>query len=281
MSGNTVTIANPLLHPINSQIPANFSPWSHLTNIGIEDIAFVFPENPYFGHHNEDGYNAIYLTGVHNGWVRNIRFENADSAVLSDDLANITMRNLIVKGGQKGHYGISISRSHNVLVEGAQIFNDTHHSLSFNTLTTRSVFKDSVVWTDPSIDQHGGANHQNLTDNVLLFAAPSGKAADGSPMIDIFNRGGGSGWHPGHGRFNTHWNMEVVLTESVPASQHVTIKPMRVGGVDPRIIGLHGSRPLKLDYPPNPYIEMMGEPVRAIPSLYDYQLSQREAEGAK
>ncbi len=275
VSGNTVTIANPLLHPINEKLPANFSPWSHLANVGVEDIAFIFPQNPYFGHHNEAGYNAIYMTGVHNGWLRNIRVEQADSAIMSDDLANVTIRNIVIKGDHKGHYGVTVSRSHNVLVDGAQVFNDTHHSLSFNTLTTGSVFKDSIVWTNPSIDQHGGANHQNLVDNVTVYADPVRKARDGSPMIDIYNRGGGAAWHPGHGQFNTHWNTQVILQTGVPLDQHVTIRSMREGGAAPRIVGLHGNRPLKIDYPPNPYIERLDERVVAVPSLYDWQLAQR------
>ncbi len=277
ISGRTVTIADPLLHPITNEIPANFEGWNHISNVGIQDIAFVFPESPYFGHHNEAGFNAMYLTSIHNGWVQNVRVHGADSSILSDDSANLTIRNVITEGNLRAHYAIHVSRSHNVLVENVNAFNEAQHTFSFNTATTRSVFKEVVGWKDPALDQHAGSNHQNLFDNVTVHVIPDRKASDGAHMDEIYRGGGAPEWQPGHGRYNTTWNLNVVVDSGVPAGQPIVLQG-RSEGPDARIVGIHSNRPVRLEYTPAPYTEMIGEPVRSVPSLYDYQLTKRLSE---
>lgn len=274
INGNRVTIADPLLHAINAQLPAYFAKWDHLSDVGIQDLALVFPENPYFGHHNESGFNGIYFTGVHNGWIRNLRIANSDSAILTDDLANVTIRDIVTEGGHKAHYSVHIGNVHNVLVERLSVFNPTEHTLSFNTQSTKSVYKDAVVWTTPTLDQHAGANHQNLYDNVTLHVTPDKKAVDGTPLYDLYKAGGAGYWLPGHGRFNTAWNVNIVVEGGVEPDGEIVILGGSEGP-DARIVGMHGNRKIRLDHSPEPYLEGLNQPVEMIPSLYAYQHSQR------
>ncbi|WP_100260659.1 glycosyl hydrolase family 28-related protein [Qipengyuania seohaensis] len=274
IDGNRVTISDPLLHPIGDELPAYFASWEHLSDVGIQDLALAFPENPFFGHHNEAGYNGIYFTGVHDGWIRNVTVTNSDSGILTDDLANVTIANVRTKGDHMAHYSVHIGNVHNVLVDGLTVENPTIHALSFNTQATKSVYKDAVVWSRPSLDQHAGANHQNLYDNVTVHLTPDRKAKDGTPMFDLYKAGGAGYWKPGHARYNTTWNLKVLVDGGVAPGQPVTIFAGSEGP-DARIIGLHGNRPLLLDHTPEPHVEWLNKPVANAPSLYEFQRQKR------
>ncbi|WP_172970263.1 right-handed parallel beta-helix repeat-containing protein [Erythrobacter sp. THAF29] len=280
IDGKQLTIADPLLHDIGPDLPAYFAKWQHLANVGVQDLALVFPPNPNFGHHNEAGFNGIYFTGIHNGWIRNIRIANSDSGILTDDLANVTIRNVITDGGHKAHYSVHVGNVHNVLVERLQVYNPTVHALSFNTKSTRSVYTDSTVWTTPTLDQHAGANHQNLYDDVTVHVTPNRKAEDGMPLYDLYRAGGAGYWQPGHGRFNTTWNLNVIVSGEIAPGDPVTILAGSEGP-DARIVGMHGNRPIRLTHSPDPYVEMHNREVEAAPSLYAFQLLKRKRGGGE
>ncbi len=274
IDGNRVTIADPLLHDVNAALPAYFAKWDHLSNVGIEDLHLIFPENPYFGHHNEAGYNGVYFTGVHNGWIRNIAISNSDSGILTDDLANVTIRNIVTDGDHKAHYSVHIGNVHNVLVDNLTVRNPTEHSLSLNTQATKSVYSNSVVWTTPTLDQHAGANHQNLYDNITVHVTPDQVSEDGTPAYDLYKAGGAGYWLPGHGRYNTTWNLNIIIDGGVAPGSPVEIIAGSEGP-DARIVGMHGNRPIRLKHKPAPYLEMLNRPVEAAPSLYRFQLQEK------
>ena len=274
--GDRVTIADPLMHPIDTELPAYFARWDHLSEVGIENLALVFPENPYFGHHNEAGYNGIYFTGVHNGWIRNLRIVNSDSGVLTDDLANVTIADVMTTGDHKAHYGVHMGNVHNVLVTGNEVFNPTEHTFSFNTQATHSVYQRSTGWEQPTLDQHAGANHQNLYDALTVHIRPD-PAEDRQPATyDLFKAGGAGYWKPGHGRYNSVWNLAVEVDANASPGLPVVLTE-KSGGPEARIVGLHGDHPLELRYSPPPYTEAEGKRLLAVPSLYDYQLARRSS----
>ena len=274
IDGNRVTIADTLLHDIDADLPAYFAAWEHLNDIGIQDMALVFPPSPFFGHHNEAGYNGIYFTGVHNGWISNLRIENADSGVLTDDLAAVTIADVVTQGDHPAHYGVHIGNVHNVLVTGNEVFNPTIHTFSFNTQSTRSVYHRSTGWQQPTLDQHAGANHQNLYDALTVHIAPEIASANRPATYELFKAGGAGYWLPGHGRFNTIWNLEVLVSGNAAPDETVVIQE-RSGGPEARIVGLHGNRALQLEYTPSPYVEMEQIKPIAASSLYDWQLRNR------
>ncbi len=273
--GDQVTIADPLLHAITADLPAYFARWEHLHNVGIQDLALVFPENPYFGHHNESGFNGIYMTGVHNGWIANVRVSNGDTGILTDDAANLTLRNIITDGAHKAHYSVHVGSVHNVLVDGLTVLNPTEHTFSINTRSTKSVYRNAVAWIAPTLDQHAGSNHQNLFDNLTVHIVPDQVSKDGRPMYDLYKAGGAPYWLPGHGKYNTTWNLNIVVDSGAGPGEEIVIFAGSEGP-DARIVGMHGNRPIALQHKPEPYVELHGEPVRAAPSLYDWQLLQRK-----
>ena len=81
-------------------------------------------------------------------------------------------------------------------------------------------------------------------------------------------------WQPGHGAFNTTWNLQVLINGGAYAHESVTILGIDEGPMA-IIVGLHGNRTFELDYRPAPYIERLNAALTAVPSLYDYQLRTR------
>lgn len=274
VDGRVVRLADPLLHDANDSIPAQVAAWDGLQQVGIEDLGLEFPDSPYFGHHMERGYNGIYFTSSFDSWARNIRITNADSGILSYNGANLTFRDVITDGARLAHYAVHMGNVHNVLAENIAVMNPVLHSLSFNTQATKCVFRNAEVFVDPTLDQHAGANHQNLFDNVTLHMQAV-RGGDG-PAVGVFDGSGAGYWQPGHGGFNTTWNLRVLVTGGAYADEVVTVQGLDEGPMA-RIVGLHGNREFKLDYRPTPYVEMLNQALASVPSLYDYQRDQRLA----
>lgn len=272
--GNAVTIGDPLLHGISARQPAVIAAWEHLQEVGIEAMKLTFPDNPWFGHHLEAGYNGIYLTGLFDGWVRDVEIRNADSGILTDNAGSLTIDAVRTTGDHKAHYTVHVGAVHNVLVRDLLVENPAVHPVSVNTRSTRSVFLRADVRRDAIIDQHSGSNHQNLFDQLTLHVVPGVK--DGGWTYRLWEGGGAPYWKPGHGLYNTHWNLKLVFPGDVPRAALIGITS-GLEGPGARIVGLHGNRRLALDYRPRPYIEMTNEPVGAVPSLYEHQLSLRRA----
>lgn len=272
IKGNRVTIGDPLLHAISADQPAVLAHWEHLEGVGIEAMRLTFPDNPWFGHHLEAGYNGMYLTGLFDGWVRDVEIRNADSAILTDNAGSLTIDKVRTTGAHKAHYAVHVGAVHNVLVRDLLVENPVIHPLSVNTRSTRSVILRAEVLQAAQIDQHSGSNHQNLFDQLVLHVDPR-KTANGWTWR-LWEGGGAPYWKPGHGLFNTHWNIRLVMPDTVPADAPVTITS-GLEGPGARIVGLHANRTLALRYRPDPYAEWLNRAVDAAPSLYEYQLRQR------
>ncbi|MEO5628950.1 MAG: glycosyl hydrolase family 28-related protein [Thermomonas sp.] len=267
-----IRIADKLLHDIGADMPADIVQWQGLTEIGIRDLALSFPAGTSFGHHLEEGWNGICLTDVFNGWVSSVRISNADSGILIYNSASLTIRNITTEGERRAHYSVHVGSAHNVLVSELQVFNSVVHSLSFNTLSTRSVFQRASVFKDPVLDQHAGGNHQNLYDDLRLYINASPSKA--GPTYALWDGSGATYWQPGHGRFNTHWNIQVIVISGASTVETVTLNGLDEGP-DARVVGISGNRDFRVDYRPVPYVEMVNSYPRDVPSLYDWQLSRR------
>lgn len=275
INDNQITIGDPLLHDINGEIPASILPWAPLRNVGIENlnITFGFEKETGF-HHGEEGYNAIYLNGVADSWIKNLKIRNADSGILTYDSANVTIDNIETSGDRVAHYSVHMGNVHNILAQNISIKNKVHHSLSFNTQATRSVFRKSEVFQMPTLDQHAGCNHQNLFDQITLHVQPDD--IQNGLKTAVFQSGGAGYWQPGHGKYNTLWNIKVILPEFVSETETVELFSLKPAGPGANIIGLHGNRKLKVSYSPTPFIASLNEEVLTVPSLYDFQIRKRK-----
>jgi hypothetical protein len=277
IKGNKVTLGDPLLHDVRPDQPAVFADWQHLTNVGIQNIKMTFPMSPWFGHHLEQGYNGIYFTGVFDGWAKNLTIENADSGIMTDNAASLTLADIATTGEHKAHYSVHIGAAHNVLVTGLRVENPAVHPISVNTRSSRSVYHKSIVLREAVIDQHSGSNHQNLFDDITVKVSADrvgAPAQQGMPFTyRLWEAGGAPYWKPGHGLYNTQWNIRMDFAPDVPKSAQVMLTS-GLEGPGAYLVGFHGNRPLTIDYAPTPYVEGLNA-APTVPSLYDYQLAQR------
>lgn len=272
IDGNEVMISDPLLHNISEALPAQFARWDHMENVGIEDLHISFPDSPSFGHHMERGFNGIYFTSVFNGWVRDVSVHNGDTAILTYNSANVTISNIETTGKRRGHYSVHAGNVHNMIVKNLTVNNPTVHSLSLNTQSTKCVFQNAIVNATAVLDQHAGANHQNLFDNITVKV--EAKRDEDGPYYPIWDGSGAPYWQPGHGRYNTTWNLKVNVLSGADRTETVTLRGLEEGP-DARIIGVSGNRTFDVDYRPMPYVERLNVGMDDVPSLYDYQLQKR------
>jgi len=267
ISGSKITIKTPLTIAIKPAYQAQLVEWKHLNEVGIEHLRFTFPDIPRVAHHVEPGNNAIFLTRVFNSWVKDVTITNSDSGILAEEISNVTIQDISTDGNHMAHYTVTLGGVHNVLVKNLKIYNKAVHPLSFNTFATKNVYQNCEIFADALLDQHSGANHQNLFDNITVHLT-----TDKNHSYLLFGGGGAEYWKPSHGPFSTFWNLNVQVSN--PDSKPVLLYGMKDGPFA-RIIGVNGNAKFEVKYEPNAYIEFLNTSMEKIPSLYDYQLKKR------
>ncbi|MFD2563913.1 hypothetical protein [Aquimarina rubra] len=268
-SKNSITIKSPLLLDVIPEYDVRIIEWKHLEEVGIQNFKITFPFSNRIAHHVEQGYNGIYLTRVFNSWVQNVVVENADSGILTEAIANVTIKDIVTLGEKKGHYTVQMGGVHNVLVKNLSVYNDTMHPLSFNTFSTKSVYSDCEVFKNPILDQHSGVNHQNLFDEIIVHLDPLENNS-----YPLFAGGGAGYWKPSHGSYSTFWNIKVNFLSKLEPEGFIKLDGMN-DGPNARVIGVWGNKKIEIDYKPDAYINFTNTPMELIPSLYNYQLSER------
>lgn len=272
IDGTAVTIRTPLLHDVNTDWNVDLTAWAHLREVGMEHFRITFPEHPQVAHHVEPGFNGIYLTRLYDGWVRDLVIDNADSGILTEGIANVTIERVTTTGESLAHYSVQLGGVHNVLVEDLRVENRVMHPLSFNTFANKSVYLDAFVRHDPLLDQHSGANHQNLFDRTRVEV----DLADSSepPSYPLFEGGGAGYWKPSHGNYTTFWNTTVVFRNGALSDVPILLNGME-DGASARVVGVQANLPIRVEYGPDAYIEGVGRLFHELPSLYRYQLDRR------
>ena len=270
-----ISIKTPLLHDVLPGSDVRIQRWDHLEEVGIEHLRLVFPSAPYVAHHVEDGYNGIYLTRLFNGWVQNVVIENPDSGILTENIANVTIADVSTRGDKLAHYTVAMSGTHNVLVDRLNVFNASVHALSFNTYATRSVYANSSVYATPALDQHSGANHQNLFDNITVYLQGV-SSENGYPL---FQGGGAPYWKPSHGVLSSFWNIRVISRDAPLPNAPLLLKGP-ADGYGALLFGIHGNRQLNIEYAQDTIVESLNQ--RLTPaSLYDWQKFRRLNNGTR
>ncbi len=169
IDGNQVTLERPLRFDLRkewSPTIALFEPT--VTEVGIEDLAFEFPNEPYQGHFTELGYNAIAINNAADCWVRNVRIINADSGIFMTGLF-CTATNILFESqrkpfeGDTGHHGITLGRD--CLVDGFEYRTSFIHDVTVSNGASGNVIKNGRG-VDLSFDHHKRFPFANLFTNI-------------------------------------------------------------------------------------------------------------------
>ena len=86
--------------------------------------------------------------------------------------------------------------------------------------------------------------------------------------------GGGAGyWKPSHGSYTTFWNIRALFENGFGIEGPILLNGMG-DGPNARLYGVHGNRPVRIEYGPGAIIKNTNEKPE-YPSLFEKQLEQR------
>jgi len=189
-----VTLVQPLRMDARLEWGAVLKEITPLEEVGIEHLSVVFPETEYAGHLLEPGYNGITtVSGVANSWVRDVRFDYVDTAILADPHTKWMTFEDIVIGGRGGHHGFNINHTADCLISDVDFETDFVHALSVDHKANGNVFRRVTATAYIELDHHRDAPFENLFTNI--------------PNAVSFVSGGSSCAGPPSGARETLWNL--------------------------------------------------------------------------
>jgi hypothetical protein len=200
VEGTKITLERPLRTNVEPQWKATVKAFApSVSEVGIEDLCFEFPNVPYRGHFKEDGYNPIAIGGAADCWVRNIRILNADSGPFLNSSSFVTLDGLIFESmrqptskGDTGHHGVTVGEDN--LLTNFDIRCKFIHDISVEG-TGGGVISNGRG-EDLSFDNHKRFPHANLFTDIDL--------GEGTR---IYNSGGGANLGRHSAAWTTFWNL--------------------------------------------------------------------------
>ncbi|MFD1616299.1 DUF4955 domain-containing protein [Gelatiniphilus marinus] len=266
ISGNKITLKDPLVNFINTNYNWQAKPFYPLENVGVENIFFKANFKDKFVHHkdyiHDNAWSIIAMNRVANSWVTKCRFSNVTGAVSINNGYASSILQLLVQGNS-GHKLTNVTQSTRVLTG---LINDASNYGQFHGAAMSHKTSGSVIWRVKTPKQ-GWDSHADIPINNLV------DLYEGSKMT---NHGGFYKNEPHHLKGLTLWNYKRVgnTTKDYDFWSH-SGKGMYWGFavVNPIVVGLHGSK-TSLNEKNIGYLESLG--AKVFPeSLYQAQLKHR------
>ncbi len=202
IEGNAITLDRPLRWDVNmtwKPTVNRFAPT--VTESGIENLGFEYPNTPYRGHFTELGFNAFTLSQTAHCWVRNIRIHNADSGGFVSGVFN-TLDGVVYTSQRKpdgfrkstGHHGATLGGADNLFTR-FDFQTKFIHDLTVSR-STGNVFSNGRG-VDLSLDHHCHGPYENLFTNI-----------DPGYTGRLWSSGGGADLGAHCGARGTFWNIQ-------------------------------------------------------------------------
>lgn len=231
IDGDRVRIDRPLrcdIRPEWQPQVRRFAPT--VTEVGLENLTFEFPNRPYEGHFTELGYNAFAMNGVAHCWVRNIRIRDADSGGFVGGNFN-TLQNVLIESQREkdtqrhatGHHGIHFGGDDNLCTDFDL---QTHfvHDLGVSHCAGNVYSNGRGV--NLAFDHHRRAPYENLYTNI--------HTGEGT---EVWRCGGGRDLGAHCGARGTFWNIRADTPMPPP--------PDSFGPWSINVVGLYTESPGK------------------------------------
>lgn len=269
ISGNTITLKDPLINTIKTAYNWQAKPFYPLEHVGVEDIYFKGNFQDEFVHHknylHDNAWSIISMQRVANSWVRRCRFSNITGAVsLNNSYASSILMLLI--DGNSGHKLTNVTQSSRILTG---LINDQTNHGQFHGAAMSHKTSGSVIWRvktpKQGWDSHADIPTKNLVDLYV-----------GSKMT---NHGGFYKNEPHHLGGLTLWNYkrmgDTILNYDFWKMSAKNKNNMYWGFsvVNPIVVGLQGSI-TTFNEENLGYLESLGKAVLPT-SLYEAQLRFR------
>ena len=258
--GNSIILDRPLRIDVRkswSAAIAEFAP--SVSEVGVENLAIVFPNTPYKGHFTEKGYNAIAMNGVANCWIKNVAIINADSGIFLSGSSFCTVSDLLIKSNRKkasrgctGHHGVQFGSD--CLLTNFRIETSFIHDITVGYLASGNV-SNNGYGANLSLDHHRKAPFANLFSNL-----------DAGIGRDIWRCGGGRHLGKHAAAWNTYWNIR--------ASNPLPPPNKKFGTPMINLVGLY-TKAAEATTPKGAWFEVFPTNTLQPPELYKAQLEKR------
>ncbi len=168
---------------------------------GVENLCFEFPNTPYAGHFKEVGYNAVAFSGVSDCWARNLVITNADSGIFPNGVF-CTFQNIVFESTRPpdaalhctGHHGINFEGNDN-LFTGFDYRTRFVHDIPVDHCAAGNVMA-AGRGIDLCFDHHERAPCDNLFTDI-----------DAGAGTRLWTCGGGAALGKHCGGHGTFWNI--------------------------------------------------------------------------
>ncbi|BCM93510.1 hypothetical protein IAD21_05401 [Abditibacteriota bacterium] len=238
LNGNRVQFDRPLRFETRaSWQPQILSFAPTVTESGVENIGFDFPDMRYRGHFKENGANAVELRHVNNCWVRNIVVHNGDIGVnvvaCGNTIDGVTLtaspnRGIAAEGVAQctGHHGIQCKYAEDNLVTHFDIQASYCHDISVEH-ASGNVFVEGKG-SNLNFDHHKDTPYENLYTDIDCGAGTR-----------VWRCGGGASLGRQSAGWETFWNIRSARPVDPPAQGW--------GAGNMNFVGLNSKKPGVLD----------------------------------
>lgn len=269
VSGNVITLKDPLINNINVNFNWVAKVFHPLEQVGVEDIFFKANFKDKFVHHkdflHDNAWSMVSLNRVANSWVRRCRFSSVTGGVSFANSYASSMLMLLFEGNS-GHKLTNVTQSARILTG---LINDQSREGQFHGASMSHKTSGSVIWRVKNPKQ-GWDSHAEFPINNLV------DLYEGAEMT---NHGGFYKNEPHHLKGLTLWNYkrvgDTVQDYDFWKMSGKNAKDMYWGFsvVNPIIVGSHGST-TTFNSDNLGYLESLGKAVTPN-SLYEAQLKFR------
>lgn len=269
ISGNKITLKDPIINTINIDYQWTAKPYFPLENVGVEDIFFKANFQDKFIHHkdylHDNAWSIISMSRVANSWVRRCGFANVTGGVSFANSYASSMLMLLFEGNS-GHKLTNVTQSARILTG---LIDDISNEGQFHGASMSHRTSGSVIWRVKNPKQ-GWDSHAEFPINNLV------DLYEGAKMT---NHGGFYKNEPHHLKGLTLWNYkrigDTITNYDFWKMSGKNANDMYWGFsvVNPIIVGMHGS-PTSFNEENLGYLESLGEAVLPA-SLYEAQLKFR------
>jgi hypothetical protein len=201
VDGRRVTLDRPLRLDLRSEWdPAAWTWIPQNENMGVEDLTFEFPGVPKKPHLLEEGFNAIQMSGVVNGWVRNVEFLDCDNGIIAGGCRFCLVENVRFANPRRkdpsGHHAMwATGAAQDCLFTRFEIATRFVHDLTVEGIATGNVFSNGRA-EQLTCDHHCNAPYENLFTNL-----------DAGDPSRLYVCGGRGDRGPHTGIHTTFWNI--------------------------------------------------------------------------
>ena len=223
IDGDTIEFDRPLRFDIRGEWePGVYRFEPTVTEVGIENLTFEFPNVPYEGHFTELGANAFAMTNAANCWVRNVRVVHSDSGGFVSGQF-VTVKGIILEserdqGPQRnaqGHHGVYYTGHDNVFTD-FDFRQRFIHDMSVSANASGNVFSNGQG-VDLCFDHHRRTPNENLFTNIHAGEASNVWYSGGGAELGAHCAARGTFWNiradnpinPPGGNFGP-WSMNFV-----------------------------------------------------------------------